>query len=184
MSLLHHDKPMTVEAFLAFTEAQPGDERWELIDGTPVMNPSPTRHHQKIVANLIYELEAISRSRSAWEVMPGLGVRLSQTSMPVPDVLIRPHTRIAGSFCDDMIVAFEVLSPSSRMRDLRWKRQAYADLPSLQHYIVIHQDEISVRCFDRADDWAERRLGLAETLNLGAVAVTLPIRTLYYDTGL
>jgi hypothetical protein len=52
-------------------------------------------------------------------VLPDLGVGLSGRSMPVPDVLIRPAERITGPFRDDMIVAFEVLSPSSRRRDMR-----------------------------------------------------------------
>lgn len=32
---------MTIEEFLAFTDTRPDEERWELIEGEPVMSPSP-----------------------------------------------------------------------------------------------------------------------------------------------
>ena len=122
--------PMRVEEFYAFTDTRPDEEKWELIDGEPLLNPTPSYLHQKIVRNLLVLLdEAARQSRGGWEVLPGLGVRLSDTSVPVPDVLIRPDKFIDGRDCDDMIVAFEVLSPSTAKRDLRWKRTAYASLP-------------------------------------------------------
>jgi len=43
-----------------------------------------------------------------------------------------------------VIVAFEVLSPSTEGRDLRWKRTAYTSLPSLTHYIAIALDAVEV----------------------------------------
>ena len=176
---------MTIDTFLTFTEARSGDDRWELIDGAPVMNPSPSFTHQTIADNLLFELKLLQRQGSAWLAISGFGVKLSQTDMPVPDVLIRPRQQLLGHFCDDMIVAFEVLSPSSRATDLRWKRKAYPKLPSLQHYVVLHQDERAIRCYDRADGWAERRLGSnTSALDLSAIGVSLSLAALYVDTGL
>jgi len=41
--------------------------------------------HQKIVLNFLVLLDAAARrSRGGWEVLPDLGVRLSDTSVPVP----------------------------------------------------------------------------------------------------
>ena len=83
--------PMRAEEFFAFLETRPDEEKWELIDGEPLLNPTPSYSHQKIVFNLIMLLgEQALQSRGGWEVLPGLGVRLSDTSVPVPDVLIRP----------------------------------------------------------------------------------------------
>jgi len=56
-----------------------------------------------------------------------------------------------------VIVAFEVLSPSTERRNLRWKRTAYTSLPSLTHYIAITQDAVEVIVFARDDDFEERR---------------------------
>ena len=35
--------PMTIEEFYAFTDTRPDEEKWELIDGEPVLNASPSR---------------------------------------------------------------------------------------------------------------------------------------------
>ena len=45
--------PMRVEEFYAFTDTRPDEEKWELIDGEPLLNPTPSYLHQKIVRNLI-----------------------------------------------------------------------------------------------------------------------------------
>ena len=54
----------------------------------------------------------------------------------------------------DLIVAFEILSPSTEDRDLRWKRIAYTSLASLTDYVVIAQDSTDVVVFSRdAGNW-------------------------------
>ena len=37
---------LTIEEFLAFTDTRPDGERWELIEGVAIMNPSPVEFHQ------------------------------------------------------------------------------------------------------------------------------------------
>ncbi len=176
--------PMTAEDFFAFTQTRPDEEKWELIEGEPVMSPSASFPHQIIVRNLIFAL--MQRERGVpWIAIPGIGVEVSKTDIPVPDVLVRPRDTLPSWKCDDMIVAFEILSPSTQDRDLRWKRQAYAKLTSLQHYVVIAQDAIEVAVYDRANGFAERRLGrLDASLDLPALGLSLPLTEIYRDTGL
>ncbi len=105
--------------------------------------------------------------------------------MPVPDVLVRPAEPISGHFCDDMIVAFEVLSPSSRQRDLRWKRLAYSALPSLRHYVVLHQGKVPAHRYDRSTGWAEQlTAGPDAVLRLDTLGLDLPMYALYKGTDL
>ncbi|CCJ08405.1 Uma2 family endonuclease [Methylocystis sp. SC2] len=177
--------PMRAEEFFAFTATRPDDEKWELIEGELVLNASASRLHQTIIRDLTVLLDALARETGApWEVLPGLGVRISDISVPVPDVLIRPAT-LTGVECNDMIVAFEVLSPSTANKDLRWKRKAYATLPSLLQYVVIAQDAVEVVSFDRANGFAERRFEAAESeLDLPVIGARLPLRDIYRGTGL
>lgn len=177
--------PMKADDFFAFTDTRPDDEKWELIDGEPVLNASPSYGHQKIVKNLVSLLSRLEEDQASWEVLPGLGIRLSGTSAPMPDVLIRPRGVLQGNLCDDVIVAFEVLSPSTADRDLRWKRRAYAETPSLMHYVVVAQDAIELVAFDRNAGWQERRVKEpAATLHLETLDVTLAIADLYRGTAL
>ena len=83
--------PMTVDEFYAFTNTRPDDEKWELIGGEPILNAAPSMLHQRIVKNVIYALERLQRElATSWEVVPGIGVRLSDTDRPEPDVIVVP----------------------------------------------------------------------------------------------
>ena len=51
MGVPHLDSgPMRAEEFFAFTATRPDDEKWELIEGEPVLNASASRLHQTIIA--------------------------------------------------------------------------------------------------------------------------------------
>lgn len=84
-----------------------------------------------------------------------------------------------------MIVAFEVLSPSTRYRDLGWKRTAYPKIPSLTHYIVIAQDAVEVIMFARDKSFAGRRMSsLDDAIDLYSLGVSLPLARIYRDINL
>ena len=182
--------PMTVEEFYAFTDRQPDEEKWELIDGEPVLNASPNPLHQWIVRNLIVAIvKREPRHGATWGVLPGIGVRVSNVNRPEPDVMILPRT---GQSIDphrrdrnDVIVAFEVLSPSTEDRDLNWKRTAYTKLASLTHYVVVAQDAVDVVVFSRVAGFVEQRLqSLDDSIELTSLGISLPVEEIYRDTGL
>ena len=43
---------LTMEQFHAFRDERPKEEKWELIDGVPMMMPLPTLVHQRITGNI------------------------------------------------------------------------------------------------------------------------------------
>jgi Uma2 family endonuclease len=182
--------PMTVEEYFAFTDTRPDNEKWELIDGEPILNASPSGLHQRILLNLAFLLGDIQRRQpQSWEATPGIGVRVSDTSLPEPDFFILPAGTMRrdpyGKETRDVLVAFEILSPSTADRDLRWKRTAYTSLPSLTHYVVIAQDAVDIVVFAREAGFAERRLrSLADSLDLPALGISLPLAEIYRDTDL
>ncbi|WP_293855809.1 Uma2 family endonuclease [uncultured Alsobacter sp.] len=172
--------------FVAFLDTRPDDEKWELVEGRPVLSPSPVFRHQVLVGNIILELGSVMRARrSSWAVVPGIGVKVDEFNAPVPDVMVRPLDSLEGSFCDDILVAFEVLSPGTASRDRKWKRQVYSALPSLQHYVVVSPSSIEVSHFSRSDGFAGSILkDLSTTVELSALGVALPLASLYRDTDL
>ena len=182
--------PMTVEEFYAFTDTRPDDEKWELIDGEPILNASPSPVHQWIVRNILIALGNRERElKASWAILPGLGIRVSRTNRPEPDLLIMPRAAFSADPAQrdtgEMIAAFEILSPSTADRDLRWKRTAYTSLPSLTHYIVVAQDAVDVVVFARDTGFAERRYrSLSDTIELPALGILLPVSEIYRDTGL
>jgi Uma2 family endonuclease len=182
--------PMTVDEFYEFTDRRPDEEKWELIDGEPILNAAPSKLHQRIVKNLLIALGALERAQSAsWEVLPGLGVRVSDTKRPEPDVVIIPRSGASPDLGErdrsDALVAFEVLSPSTEDRDLRWKRAAYTSLASLTHYVVIAQDAAEVVVFARDNGFAEKRLrSLNDSVEVPALGILLPLAEIHRGIGL
>ena len=181
--------PMTVDEFYAFTDTRPDEEKWELIDGEPVLNASPSGLHQRILKNITFALGRREQEANAvWEALPGLGVRVSDVKRPEPDLLIvpmLPNEDLTKRDTDNVLVTFEILSPSTADRDLRWKRTVYTSLPSLTHYVVVAQDAAEVVVMARSRDFAEQRLtSLQDSLEFPQLGVSLPLSEIYRNTGL
>ena len=67
----------TFETFDAFRNERPKEEKWELIDGVPMMMPPPTLVHQRITgntANLIND--QLQSMRPEWYASIDIGIRL------------------------------------------------------------------------------------------------------------
>jgi Uma2 family endonuclease len=182
--------PMTVEEYFAFTDTRRDNEKWELIDGEPILNASPSNLHQRILGNLIVAIGSLERQRpQSWEAIPGIGVRVSEFSLPEPDLFIIPagaaRSNPYGRETQDVLATIEILSPSTMDRDLRWKKTAYTGLPSLKYYVVVAQDAVDVVVFARDTGFAERRYhSLSDTVELSALGIALPLSEIYHDTGL
>ena len=182
--------PMTVDEFYLLTDTRPDDEKWELIEGEPVLNASPSPMHQWILKNLIIALGLQERLPGAtWTAIPGIGALVSATSRPEPDAMILPRDSLrlfhGGRDTDNAIVMFEIMSPSTKSRDLKWKRSAYTGMAALTHYVVIAQDAVDVVVFERETGFAERRYHSADdVITFAALGISLPLSEIYRDTGL
>lgn len=176
-------EPMTVADFLAFGQTRPDGEKWELLDGELFLNATPVNWHQMIVAGLIGNLRAMLRLKGGRHLaIPGIGVRISDISAVAPDVMIRPRDGFRGNMCDDIIVAFEVLSPSTRRNDLQWKRQNYPALPGLSHYVVVSAEKREVRVFARAANWQEQVLTRpGDSIVFDKLGISLSLAEIYED---
>jgi hypothetical protein len=75
------EQQMTIEEFLAFTDSRPDEERWELIEGMPVFNPSPIDYHQIVVTNVVAFLVRIKVETNApwFPLAPVLACPLPRT---------------------------------------------------------------------------------------------------------
>ena len=179
---------MTIEEYLAFTDTRPDDEKWELIEGQPVLNATPTDFHQFIVANLIVELTRIRRATNAlWIPCPGVGTRVpvSPRSLPEPDVMVKAQPGTGKSVSDEALVLFEIISPSNTASDQAWRRKVYSSIPNLQHYVTVQQKSVLVTRHDRADEWKAHRIDdIAGTLELQALGGAIPLSVIYRDTPL
>jgi Uma2 family endonuclease len=179
---------LTIEEFLAFTESRPDGERWELIEGVAVMNPSRVEFHQVIVANILtFLMLHKQRVGAEWLPMPGVGTRVpaSPRSLPQPDVFVKAAAATDSPVTNDALVLSEVLSKSNTEADQAWRRKVYASVPNCQHYVTVSLKAVEVDAYDRDSGWKKRTLkSLTESLALPALGVSMPLADIYRWTSL
>jgi Uma2 family endonuclease len=182
------EQQMTIEEFLAFTDTRPEEERWELIEGVPVLNPSPIDYHQIVVANIVaYLVRAKVEAGAPWLPLLGTGTRVpaSHHNLPQPDVMVKEHAPTGSPVSDDAIAVFEVLSKSNTKIDQAWRRRMYSSVPNCQHYVTVSLKTAEVVAYDRASNWHERTVAnLDERLALPALGLAIPLADIYRWTPL
>lgn len=181
---------MTIDEFLAFTDERPSGERWELVEGVAIMNPSPTNWHQVICGNVYAALaQAKFASGASWVPLLGTGTRVpvSPKSLPQPDVMVVESIGDQASpVTDDALVIFEVLSRSNTRADQAWRRKVYASVPNCRHYATVNANSVAVVRYDRDDGWAKSAdlMTLDDSLELPALNAVLSLAQLYQWTPL
>jgi len=110
-----HDGPFGEAEYLALPEDS--SQRVELIDGTLMMSPSPTRVHQRISFRLATILDQVVPE--GFEVQEAINVRLGRDRIVIPDLAV--VTKVGGNevvvAAPDVVVLVEILSPSTKRMD-------------------------------------------------------------------
>ena len=180
---LQGDYRTTIDVFRAFIDDRPDDEKWELIDGEIVLNPTATNRHQLIVGRLIHELlKAQDQQNGLWEVMPGISTLVQDDAHnePIPDVMIVPPMRAVSNSTFEALVVFEVLSPFSLRRDMVHKRDFYTRIKTLTHYVVLAQNRREATVFARSDNFEAQILKAANAkIEIKPLGISLPLTDIY-----
>ncbi len=184
---LHSDYQTDIGAFHAFMRDRPAWEKWELIDGELIVHATPTKRHQLITGNLLFELETIKRGVTAsWLALIGIGTRLPGDSRNeiVPDLMVLPRASDASNWTYHVLAAFEVLSPDSLRRDMIRKPDFYTRIDSLTHYVVLAQDRIEATIFARSDAFSPKTLAAGDRIEIAPLGISLPLAEIYRDVPL
>jgi Uma2 family endonuclease len=183
--------PLDFAAFDRFVHGRPEHERWELFDGEIEMQPFPTTIHQRVVMNLIYDLEHHAENTNApWLVLPGARLDFraqGRRDSRIPDVVVMSGEAQHGAFIEDALFLAEVSSPgdSARRRDLRLKRALYATLPTLAGYLVVDTQEATAILHAREDGFEGQPVtGPDAPFAVPALGLSLTLRRLFRRTPL
>ncbi|MCR4339490.1 MAG: Uma2 family endonuclease [Gemmatimonadaceae bacterium] len=113
--------------------------RYELLDGVLLVTPAPSMSHQLVASRLQLRLSnAVMLPGMANVVGPGAVVLLPKTQLE-PDILVFPAGIRASAHWREVHehwLAVEILSPSSRVYDREFKRDAYLALGVRQVWLV------------------------------------------------
>jgi Uma2 family endonuclease len=144
---------MTVAEFVAMIEPYPDEERWELLDGEPVLMAPQTERHQRVVSNLWRALDQLSRPRGC-VALPGLGILNDAVDhyAPIPDIVVRCGAMLDGGYARDPVLIAEVLSPSTMNNDRGRKLNFYMGLESLRAILIAYPGEVRVEVWQRSSE--------------------------------
>lgn len=175
-------RPMTADDFLVWSLDQ--EERYELVDGRPVLMAGATVSHDRIVVNILGELRNRLRGGPCRPATADVAARMVRGNIRRPDVTVDcgdPAPTALESKAP--VVFFEVLSPSTRSADFVRKAAEYQALPSLRHFALIEPGRVEVHLWTRGPDGAwplpEELRTLDQTLHLPAIATALPLAEIY-----
>jgi Uma2 family endonuclease len=184
---------MTVEAFLDWLETRPETERWELIDGEPVRLMAPTTFahaliKDNVVAALRGALAAHGARRPCRVVSDGPAVRRADDDRNFyqPDAVVTCAAAVDPDSVEvpEPVIVVEVLSPSTRNRDLTTKMRDYFALPSVHHYLLIEPRKRLIVHMRRGPDEALTTAFRTEgRIDLDPPDVALRVEDVYADAG-
>jgi len=180
-----------VADFREFLDTRPPKERWELIDGVPMMAAAPRVAHQRIASNLEFHLRlALSRNKPEWRVDREIGIEVADNSRYRPEPELAVVDRGVDpdrTSLDVFYLVAEVLSESDKGRVIAAKVRFYQAHPHARWILIIQQDRIELEVQERqpSGNWHRRTLtDPAETLAFGDVGVVCSLAELYADTNL
>jgi len=155
-------RPLTVAEYAALPED--GEIRYELQEGILVMAPSPITDHQRCLRRLLRELE--DQVPDGLEPIPDVDIDLQLVRPAQPGFVRRPDLVVVTCAAiertrrergllraSDVVLAVEIISPSSRRMDTVVKHGEYADA-GIPHYWVVDLDgDVSLTACHLAGDF-------------------------------
>lgn len=158
--------------------------RYEILDGSLVVSPSPTPIHQ-IVSSNVFSLLTASRPAGHVVLYAPLDLLVDQHTVVEPDLLVMRDADVAPQrLTGTPVLVVEIVSPSSARIDRTLKYDIYARAGVPQYWIVDPGDEhtsSTVDIYDLNGDTYRRR---AHASGDQTITVTGPITTTVTPTRL
>jgi Uma2 family endonuclease len=181
----NREPPMTVLEYLHWENAQ--TNKHEYFAGDIYAMVGASMAHNEIVSNLSRELGNHLRTGPCRKYTSDMKVQVSEEG-PIyyPDVVVSCDEREqrTGYTFEYPCLVIEVLSLSTEEKDRGVKFRQYRRIPTLQEYMLIDSQSVSVEIFRRdsllPERWTLDTYGLADTIDFRSVGLlNLPVATLY-----
>ena len=144
--------------------------------------------HVTVTLNIAALLKSHLRGGSCRVYMADMKVQVAAANQFFyPDVVVTcdPSDRSSDYFKSHPALIVEVLSESTIVYDRGRKFEFYRQLESLQEYVLVDPDRLSVDCFrrDATNHWVLYPSGAGEAVVLASVGLNAPIEAFYEDVA-
>ncbi len=173
---------MTIEEYLEWEPQQ--ELRYEYVNGEVFAMTGGTIPHNDIALNFYRALYPHLRARGCRVNVSDVKVQLSpQSPYYYPDVIISCDSQDlnARKFIQNPQIIAEVLSPGTSGKDRGEKFTNYLKMPSLQEYLLIDSEQISVERYCRGEGrmWLYYPYTAGDIITLSSIEFELAIELLY-----
>ena len=173
---------MTAEEYLEWEAKQ--ELRHEYIDGEILAMTGGTIPHTKIYLNFYRSLYPHLRQRGCEAYVSDVKVQANKNSRYFyPDLVVtcHPDDLKARNFIQHPKVIIEVLSPGTASYDRGDKLKYYRQIPTLQEYVLVDSESISVEVYHRGEGkmWYYYEYTAPEVIALESIEFECSIELLY-----
>jgi Uma2 family endonuclease len=175
---------LTPEQYLALDRA--AETKSEYVDGLLVAMGGAQENHVLITVNLVRELSLQFKDTPCRLYVTDMRVRITDGGMyAYPDLAAVCDKPLFGDDQFDVllnpVLIVEVLSTSTEGYDRGLKSARYRKLASLQDYVLVAQDRVSVERFSRqGEQWVlTEATSLDDVMDLPSVGCTVALRDVY-----
>lgn len=182
IAISQQPQKMTIEEYLEWEPYQ--DIRYEYVNGEVFAMTGGTIPHNDLALNLYTALRPHLRSRGCRVNVSDVKVQASpKGAYYYPDVIVScdPQDLNALKFIQNPTIIAEVLSPSTSAKDRSEKFTNYLKIPTLQEYLLIDSEKISVERFCRGEGrmWLYYPYTAGDIITLSSINFEFPIELLY-----
>lgn len=151
----------------------------ELIDGQAYAMAGASINHQRIVGNIFGEFRAHLKGSKCEAVSSDMLVNIGEDFF-YPDVLVDcDFDQSKPYYTQTPVIIVEVLSKSTRRRDLTTKRLAYKTIPTLIEYVLVEQDFVNVEVLRKSSNWQGTHYVLGDEIYFESIDLTLTVEDIY-----
>jgi Uma2 family endonuclease len=171
---------MTEPEFATFLQAR--ENRWELLNGQPVMMAPTTQRHANIVANTLASLHRQLRGTGCRPTCSRTGVRTGEATIRVPDLVVDYGQREDQAVCaTGPILVCEVLSQSRGAFDTHLRVLEYKTHSDITCVLLINPDAPGAILQWRDDaGWHDRLYNrLDQIVEFPRIGAAVPLRDVY-----
>lgn len=178
---------MTAEEYLAWEEQQ--EDKYEYVDGEIIAMTGGTLPHNDIALNFYSLLRPHLKKRGCRVNVADAKVQgKANRRYFYPDLVIscHPEDQKAKKWIQFPTIIIEVLSPSTANYDKSQKLKWYRQIPSLQEYILVDSQRISVEMFQRQAGkmWGYSDYDADESFVIPSIEFKCDVALLYEDIDL